>query len=102
MFFDDLPIEGLAWECLRRNAPYQAHYRALIDANTTEEPLSPLDERKWGLRFPGETGADLAGPTRALVASHQSNCGHAHADAAGTSRVHRFATRRPLPRSPIS
>ncbi|MEZ5801964.1 MAG: DUF6499 domain-containing protein [Rhizobiaceae bacterium] len=31
-FFDTLPIEGLAWECLRRYRPYQDDYARLVDA----------------------------------------------------------------------
>ena len=30
-FLDALPIEGLAWECLRRHLPYQDHYATLVD-----------------------------------------------------------------------
>lgn len=44
-FFDDLPIEGLAWECRRRNASYQERYQTLMIANAMEQPLSPDDER---------------------------------------------------------
>ena len=32
-FFDTLPIEGLAWECLRRHIPYQKQYASLVDAS---------------------------------------------------------------------
>ncbi|MCX8999429.1 DUF6499 domain-containing protein [Rhizobiaceae bacterium BDR2-2] len=82
VFFDELPIEGLAWECLRRNARYQDRYHALMTTNATEEPLSGVDERTWGLRFRGAAGTDIACPNRALVAPHQSCCRHARSDAA--------------------
>ena len=38
-FFDTLPIEGLAWECLRRYQPYQDDYAGLVDAGV----MSNLD-----------------------------------------------------------
>ena len=28
-FYDDLPVEGVAWECLRRNAAYQTSFEGL-------------------------------------------------------------------------
>ncbi|MDX8492522.1 DUF6499 domain-containing protein [Mesorhizobium sp. VK22B] len=67
-FFDDLPIEGLAWECLRRSEPYQQHYRALVTANAETAPCSPEAELLWGLRFPGQTGPIRLGARNFLVA----------------------------------
>ncbi|CAM5496798.1 hypothetical protein ATER59S_01022 [Aquamicrobium terrae] len=29
-FYDALPVEGVAWECLRRNASYQASFDDLV------------------------------------------------------------------------
>ena len=52
-FFDALPIEGLAWECLRRHEPYQRHYRSLMSSGG-EAAAFPLEvQQQWGLRFPG-------------------------------------------------
>ena len=51
-FYDALPPEGLAWECLRRDKPYQAHYRRLMKSGADDLPLSADAERRWGLRFP--------------------------------------------------
>lgn len=41
-YFDDLNVSGLAWECLRRNAQYQAAFPNLTQS----------DAETWGLRFP--------------------------------------------------
>lgn len=56
-FYDALPAEGLAWECLRRDKPYQAHYRRLMKAGAHALPLSAEAEQRWGLRFPGASFA---------------------------------------------
>ena len=48
-FFDRLPVEGLAWECLRRHEPYQQHYQALVAAKAESAPFSPDAQRQWGL-----------------------------------------------------
>ncbi|WP_245418771.1 DUF6499 domain-containing protein [Mesorhizobium sp. WSM3864] len=53
-YFDALPIEGLAWECLRRHEPYQRHYRALLRTSSQKAPMPPEEQRIWGLRFPGQ------------------------------------------------
>ncbi|MFG1193457.1 transcriptional regulator domain-containing protein, partial [Xanthobacter flavus] len=29
-YFDALSVEGLAWECLRRDEAYQDHYQSLV------------------------------------------------------------------------
>lgn len=54
-FFDDLPVEGLAWECLRRDEYYQSLYHNLVSAKVETEPLPQEAERRWGLRFRGPT-----------------------------------------------
>jgi hypothetical protein len=53
-YFDALPIEGLAWECLRRHEPYQRHYRALLATRTQKAPMTSAAQRIWGLRFPSQ------------------------------------------------
>ncbi|MFG1193465.1 transcriptional regulator domain-containing protein, partial [Xanthobacter flavus] len=30
VYFDTLSVEGLAWECLRRDETYQEHYQSLV------------------------------------------------------------------------
>ena len=54
-FFDTLPIEGLAWECLRRYRPYQDDYASLVDAGAETQPLPDDRQQRWGLRFPGRS-----------------------------------------------
>jgi hypothetical protein len=66
-FFDSLPAEGLAWECLRRDKPYQAYYRQLANAGTCNLPLPSEAERRWGLRFRRATVPVDRGPDRNLV-----------------------------------
>lgn len=67
-FFDGLPAEGLAWECLRRDKPYQAFYRQLANAGARNLPLPSEAERRWGLRFRCATLPVDRGPDRTLVA----------------------------------
>jgi hypothetical protein len=50
-YFDALPTEGLAWECLRRATDYQHLYDRLIAEQLENIPLSNEAERRWGLRF---------------------------------------------------
>ncbi|PZV40494.1 transcriptional regulator domain-containing protein [Mesorhizobium kowhaii] len=52
-FFDTLPIEGLAWECLRRSVSYQRHYLALVVSGAERQPFPAEEQEHWGLRFPG-------------------------------------------------
>ncbi|RAZ89613.1 hypothetical protein DPM33_17985 [Mesorhizobium hawassense] len=52
-FFDSLPIEGLAWECLRRSNSYQRHYLALVRSGAETKPFPTEVQRRWGLRFRG-------------------------------------------------
>lgn len=54
-YFDDLSVEELAWECLRRNPHYRTTYEALI--KTGNRDATELDEvaRSWGLRFRGRS-----------------------------------------------
>lgn len=50
-YFDALSVEGLAWECLRRNQDYQNLFRNLGVVGADAIPLTPEAERRWGLRF---------------------------------------------------
>lgn len=77
--FDALSIEGLAWECLRRDEPYQRLYHSLVKAKAETEPLPQEAERRWGLRFPGPSGPLRNRPAGGLVAFRQSGGGVAHA-----------------------
>lgn len=51
-FYDALPVEGVAWECLRRNAAYQASFDDIVAQDAGEHPLSDDAQHHWGLRFP--------------------------------------------------
>jgi len=72
-FYDALPVEGTAWECLRRNTTYQASFDSLIDQEVEHLPLSEEDQRRWGLRFPCRPQSFRARPTGYLVAACQSS-----------------------------
>lgn len=50
-YLDDLPMNGLAWECLRRNRGYQEDFRKLVEADA-DERHGRLREH-WGLQFRG-------------------------------------------------
>lgn len=81
-FYDALPVEGVAWECLRRNAAYQASFDDLVTQDAGHLPLSDDAQRRWGLRFPGRPPTFRARPTGHLVAPCQSG----RADAWGHAR----------------
>ncbi|MCG5233843.1 transcriptional regulator domain-containing protein [Xanthobacter oligotrophicus] len=92
-YFDDLSVEGLAWECLRRDPSYQQAYRGLMETGNSAAPLPAEAEHLWGLRCCRETlasrdpaacllvPADQPGRHRPDRASRLS-AGHRH-DAAG-------------------
>ncbi|WP_292631604.1 DUF6499 domain-containing protein [Mesorhizobium sp.] len=80
-YFDTLPIEGLAWECLRRHEPYQRHYQALLTTKTEKAPFPPETQRLWGLRFPGQAGFVRLSARRFLVARRRSSCDFSRAGA---------------------
>ena len=65
-FYDSLPPEGLAWECLRRDKSYQAYYRRLTKAGAKDLPLPPDAEQCWGLRFRRESFAFSRSTDRSL------------------------------------
>ena len=71
-FLDTLSTEGLAWECLRRRHPYQDQYANLVRARTETLPLPREQQRRWGLRFPRETGTFRYAATGNMVAIERS------------------------------
>ncbi|MER9316321.1 DUF6499 domain-containing protein [Mesorhizobium sp. M0659] len=77
-FFDRLPIEGLAWECLRRSQSYGRRFQRLVLAGLENEPLPVEDQRRWGLRFPGPTGHVRPDAKRFVVAFCRSGCAGSH------------------------
>jgi len=79
-FFDSLPIEGLAWECLRRSNSYQMYYQALAIAGTEKEPFALEAQWRWGLRFPGKARYVRVDARRSLVTPCRSGCVDPHAD----------------------
>lgn len=81
-FYDNLDPEGLAWECLRRDADYQRHYGALIRDKGEKAPLAPEAEDRWGLRFRGPTQPIRSHSGCTLVAVGRSRGSHAGAGAA--------------------
>lgn len=81
-FYDSLPVEGVAWECLRRNAAYQASFDDLVTQDAGHLLLPDDAQHRWGLRFPGRPRTFRARPTGHLVALCQSG----RADARGHPR----------------
>ncbi|MFG1404423.1 transcriptional regulator domain-containing protein [Xanthobacter sediminis] len=71
-YFDDLSVEGLAWECLRRDEAYQGHYQSIVTTGTDAEPLPREVEQRWGLRFRGTAIPKRRGADRPVVAPRQS------------------------------
>ncbi|WP_245431695.1 transcriptional regulator domain-containing protein [Mesorhizobium atlanticum] len=78
-FFDDLPVEGLAWECLRRSDAYQRHYLALVRDGTERNPLPTEAQERWGLRFRGSTRLVRIDARRSVVTACRPRGGDPHA-----------------------
>ncbi|MFN5040039.1 MAG: transcriptional regulator domain-containing protein [Bradyrhizobium sp.] len=73
-FFDTLPIEGLAWECLRRYQPYQSDYASLVDTGAGTRPLPDDMQQRWGLRFPRKTKSFRRAATGGVVVVERPRC----------------------------
>nr|WP_237353988.1 DUF6499 domain-containing protein [Xanthobacter sp. YC-JY1] len=82
-YFDDLSVEGLAWECLRRDETYQDHYLALVTAGSDADPLPREVEQRWGLRFRRAAISLRRGTERPVVAG----CRSGHRASRPTARV---------------
>jgi hypothetical protein len=78
-YFDQLAIEGLAWECLRRHEPYQRTYRQILEETDVAEPLPLEAQQQWGLRFPRTAGFVHSDTIRPLVACRRPLRSHAGA-----------------------
>ncbi|WP_418895830.1 transcriptional regulator domain-containing protein [Sandaracinobacteroides sayramensis] len=85
-YFDGLPVEGLAWECLRRQEPYQAHYRRLVTAGAEAVALSTEAESRWGLRFRRATESLRHHAGCSLVSRHRPGDHHPHGRAGPSCR----------------
>lgn len=92
-FFDQLTNEGLAWECLRRQAQYQRRYRALVTDHADHSPLSLGDQRRWGLRFPRAARPLRIRANRILVSRGRPVGVDAHAGARSSFRRHATTSR---------
>ncbi|WP_393993874.1 MULTISPECIES: transcriptional regulator domain-containing protein [Xanthobacter] len=56
-YVDALTAPDIGWEWLRRNEDYQSSYAAFSQAEHPAPALTEGAARKWGLRFPGRSGA---------------------------------------------
>ncbi|MBZ9710867.1 DUF6499 domain-containing protein [Mesorhizobium sp. B2-1-8] len=68
-FFDSLPVEGLAWECLRRWNSYQRFYVALARSGAETQPFPTEAQKRWGLRFRSSPRPVRIDARRSVVAS---------------------------------
>ena len=72
-FLDALPIEGLAWECLRRHHLYQDQYASLVRTSAETLPLPHKQQQRWGLRFPCKARSFRNTATGDMVAIERSS-----------------------------
>ena len=79
VYFDTLSVEGLAWECLRRDETYQS----LVKAGSDAAPLPREVEQRWGLRFRRAAISLRPGTERPVVAG----CRSGHRPSRPTARV---------------
>ncbi|WP_245464304.1 MULTISPECIES: DUF6499 domain-containing protein [unclassified Mesorhizobium] len=87
-FFDSLPVEGLAWECLRRWNSYQRLYAALARSGAETQPFPTEAQKRWGLRFRRPSRPVRVDAGRSVVASCRPR-------GAGPRAVPRFPVIRP-------
>lgn len=99
-YFDALPTEGLAWECLRRSADYQHLYDALIAEQLENAPLSHEAERHWGLRFRRLTEPIVLAAGRTVVDQRQFRRPRAFSPARRTTNFILPTNRRPWRSTP--
>ena len=71
-FYDALPVEGVAWECLRRDLDYQACFADIVTQKAVRAPFEEEAQHRWGLRFSGRPKALNSQSARNLVTSRQS------------------------------
>lgn len=71
-FYDELSVEGIAWECLRRDLDYQASFADIVTKRAERAPFEEEAQHRWGLRFSGRPGALHSRSTGDLVTARQS------------------------------
>lgn len=71
-FYDELSVEGIAWECLRRDLDYQAHFADIVTQKAERAPFEEEAQHRWGLRFSGRPEALHPRPAGDLVTARQS------------------------------
>ena len=71
-FYDELSVEGIAWECLRRDLGYQASFADIVTQRAERAPFEEEAQHRWGLRFSGRPKALNSQSARNLVTSRQS------------------------------
>ena len=71
-FYDELSVEGIAWECLRRDLDYQARFADIVTQKAERTPFEEEAQHRWGLRFSGRPKALHSRPTGDLVTARQS------------------------------
>ncbi|WP_296521621.1 DUF6499 domain-containing protein [Phenylobacterium sp.] len=71
-FYDELSVEGIAWECLRRDLDYQARFADIVTQKAVRAPFEEEAQHRWGLRFSGRSKALHSRPACDLVTARQS------------------------------
>ena len=71
-FYDELSVEGIAWECLRRDLDYQARFADIVTQKAERAPFEEEAQHRWGLRFSGRPKALHPRPAGDLVTARQS------------------------------
>lgn len=64
---ENLTASDLAWEWLRRNEAYDRDFMAFASKDIGPHVLSDRIRRRWGLRFPGRSGARSSRRSRLLA-----------------------------------
>lgn len=60
-FMDEVGVDDLAWECLRRNTHYQKDFATTLMRAPAEIDHYTTIQHRWGLRFPRTAKPERAG-----------------------------------------
>ena len=51
-YMDEIDVDALAWECLRRNSSYQKDFANAANLEEDNARMTEAIVNRWGLRFP--------------------------------------------------
>lgn len=75
-YIDQLTTSDLAWEFLRRNPTYRAHFQLLSSSGRLTDKVAAAFAEKWGLSFRGRPQHHWTRSTHILDPANRSGVDH--------------------------